>query len=274
MAKPPVCKLMDFGKFKYEAAIEGAGSPQEPGQHGHQGDQAPAEDRPARLRHQEGPRRAVPQGRRQGQGDDHVPRARAVPPGARLPAPAAAGRGHRRAGLRREQPQAGRPQHDHGARTDEEEGRGQGRGEGRAPPSRRGCPAGRRRGRQRSGRRRGACPAGRCACPQAAAPAPQAAAPAPQAAAPAAPGCARAAGCCARAAGRRARAAGCRPAPQAACTAPRPAPAPGGARVRHGRLVRRPRLRGHHSAPSRPPAPPDLSSTTERPKEIGLPCRR
>ena len=74
----PVAKLMDFGKFKYEAAHEGPGSPQEPGQHRHQGDQAPPEDRPARLRHQEGPRRAVPQGRRQGQGDDHVPRPRAV----------------------------------------------------------------------------------------------------------------------------------------------------------------------------------------------------
>ena len=42
---------------------EGQGIAQEPGADGHQGDQAPAEDRPARLRHQEGPRRAVPQGR-------------------------------------------------------------------------------------------------------------------------------------------------------------------------------------------------------------------
>ena len=52
------------------------GSPQEAVAERPQGDQVPAEDRPARLRHEEGPRRAVPQGRQQGQGHDHVPRAR------------------------------------------------------------------------------------------------------------------------------------------------------------------------------------------------------
>jgi translation initiation factor IF-3 len=53
-ARPPVCKLMDYGKFKYE--------------------NAQTEDRPARLRDQEGSRGAVPQGRGQGQDHDHVPR--------------------------------------------------------------------------------------------------------------------------------------------------------------------------------------------------------
>ena len=61
-ARPPVCKLMDYGKFKYESAHEGPRGAQEPGAHGHQGDEAPAEDRPARLRDQEGSRRPVPQG--------------------------------------------------------------------------------------------------------------------------------------------------------------------------------------------------------------------
>jgi hypothetical protein len=42
MAKPPVCKLMDFGKYKYEAALEGARVPTQPDPHGHQGDEAPA----------------------------------------------------------------------------------------------------------------------------------------------------------------------------------------------------------------------------------------
>src|SRR6187455_1347831 len=58
-AKPPVCKLMDFGKFKYEADMKDR--------------PAPAQDRPARLRDEEGPGRAVPAGGGQGQGHDHVP---------------------------------------------------------------------------------------------------------------------------------------------------------------------------------------------------------
>ncbi len=108
--------------------------------------------------------------------------------------------------------------------------------------------------------------------PQAAAPAPQAAAPAPQAAAPA-PQAAAPRRRLPRRRLLRLRRRLLRPRRRLLhlhrgprLRRPRP--------VRHGRLVRRPRLRGHHSAPSRPPAPPDLSSTTERPKEIGLPCRR
>ena len=66
---------------------------------------------------------------RQGQDHDHVPRPRAVPPRARAsgccsgsPTDVAGAR------LRRVRAQAGRPQHDHGARPAQEEGRGQGRG--------------------------------------------------------------------------------------------------------------------------------------------------
>ena len=60
-----------------------------------------------------------------------------------LPAAAAARGGRRGARLRRVLAQAGRPQHDHGARPAQEEGRGHGRGEGRhARPAKR--PASRR----------------------------------------------------------------------------------------------------------------------------------
>ena len=97
-ARPPVCKLMDYGKFKYESAQK-AREARRNQSHRHQGDAAPAQDRPARLRDQEGPRRALPQGRAQGQDHHHVPRPRAVAPGAGLPAAAAAGRGRRELGF-------------------------------------------------------------------------------------------------------------------------------------------------------------------------------
>ena len=40
MARPPVCKLMDFGKFKYERT-EGTRSTAKPATDGHQGNEAP-----------------------------------------------------------------------------------------------------------------------------------------------------------------------------------------------------------------------------------------
>ncbi|CAA9342096.1 MAG: Translation initiation factor 3, partial [uncultured Nocardioidaceae bacterium] len=58
---------------------EGPRGAPEPDQRDHQGDEAPPEDRLARLRDQEGSRRAVPQGGRQGEDHDHVPRPRAAP---------------------------------------------------------------------------------------------------------------------------------------------------------------------------------------------------
>ncbi|GAA4963186.1 hypothetical protein GCM10023238_33190 [Streptomyces heliomycini] len=48
-ARPPVCKLMDYGKFKYESAMKAREARKNQAPHGHQGDEAPAEDRPARL---------------------------------------------------------------------------------------------------------------------------------------------------------------------------------------------------------------------------------
>jgi translation initiation factor IF-3 len=52
---------------------QGPRSTAQPAADRHQGNEASAEDRPARLRDQKGSRGAVPQGGRQGQGDDHVP---------------------------------------------------------------------------------------------------------------------------------------------------------------------------------------------------------
>ncbi len=128
-ARPPVAKLMDYGKFKYESAQKARES-REPGEHRHQGDEAPPEDRRPRLRDQEGSRRALPQGRRQGEDHHHVPRSRAEPPRARLQPAEEAGRGRRRGRHRREPAAPGRPQHADGARPDPQEGRGPCRGRG------------------------------------------------------------------------------------------------------------------------------------------------
>ena len=73
MARPPVVKLMDYGKFKYGTPRRRAEA-DATNQHSDQGNEAAAEDRQPRLRDQEGPRRALPESRRQGQDHDHVPR--------------------------------------------------------------------------------------------------------------------------------------------------------------------------------------------------------
>ena len=78
-AKPPVCRVLDYSKYKYEQTQKQKAARKHQQQINDPGDQVPAEDRAARLRHQEGPRRALPQGARQGQGDDHVPRPRDGP---------------------------------------------------------------------------------------------------------------------------------------------------------------------------------------------------
>ena len=62
-ANPPVCRIMDYGKFKYERDIRQKEARKKQSRTRPEGDQVPAQDRPARLRHEEGPRRAVPQGR-------------------------------------------------------------------------------------------------------------------------------------------------------------------------------------------------------------------
>ena len=137
--KPPVCKLMDYGKFKYENAQKAREARR---------NQTNVIIKEMKLRPKidahdyETKKGHVVRFLRAGDKvkitimfrgrEQHRPELG-------LPAAAAAGRGRHRAGLRRVLAQAGRPQHDHGARPAQEEGRRQGRHEGReggaAPPS-------------------------------------------------------------------------------------------------------------------------------------------
>ena len=127
MAKPPVAKLMDFGKFKYEAAMKAREARK---------NQVNTVIKEIKLRPKIDPH---DYGTKKGHVERFLKAGDKVkvtimfrgreqsPPRAGLPAAAAPRRGHRRARLRRVGPEAGRPQHDHGARPDQEEGRGQGR---------------------------------------------------------------------------------------------------------------------------------------------------
>ena len=73
-AKPPVCRILDYSKYKYEQAEEQKAGAQAPDADHDPRDQVPPEDRRTRLRDQEGPRHAVPVAQGQGQDHDHVPR--------------------------------------------------------------------------------------------------------------------------------------------------------------------------------------------------------
>ncbi len=106
------------------------GAPQ-PVEHRRQGDPVPAQDRPARLRDEEGPRGPLPQGGRQGQGDDHVPRPRAVATRCRAQASPEARRGRRRPLGGRARARAGGAKHVARPRTAAQEGGGPGRGASR-----------------------------------------------------------------------------------------------------------------------------------------------
>ena len=96
MARPPVCKLMDYGKFKYETAQKAREARK---------NQVNTVIKEMKLRPKIDPHdyetkkghvvRFLKAGR-QGQDHDHVPRTRAVPARAGLPAAAAARRGRRR----------------------------------------------------------------------------------------------------------------------------------------------------------------------------------
>ncbi len=59
-AVPPVCRIMDFGKFQYRAAEAGPAGQEAPEGDPGQGDQVPAEGRRARLPVQEEAHRALP----------------------------------------------------------------------------------------------------------------------------------------------------------------------------------------------------------------------
>ena len=73
-ARPPVCKIMDYGKFKYEAAQKARESRKNQQLTVIKEQKAPTQDRRPRLRDQEAQRRSLPRSRFQGQGHDHVPR--------------------------------------------------------------------------------------------------------------------------------------------------------------------------------------------------------
>ena len=117
MARPPVCKLMDYGKFKYESAQKARESRRNQAAHRHQGDEAPPEDRPHDYETKKG------HVERFLKGGDKVKvtimfrgREQSRPElGFRLLQRLAERR--RRAGRRRGGPEAGRPQHDHGDRS-------------------------------------------------------------------------------------------------------------------------------------------------------------
>ncbi len=90
-AVPPVCRIMDFGKYQYEQQKRARAAKQHQRVILGQGDQVPAQGRRARLPVQEEAHRALPGGRRQGEGDDLLPRPRERAPGDRPAHPGAAG---------------------------------------------------------------------------------------------------------------------------------------------------------------------------------------
>ena len=116
-AVPPVCRIMDFGQLSVPGAEARAGGQEAPEGHRGQGDQVPAEGRRARLPVQEEAHRALPRRRRQGQGDDLLPRPRDGAPGDRAAHPRAADRRAGGRGDRRDDAAAGRQPdaHDPGA---------------------------------------------------------------------------------------------------------------------------------------------------------------
>lgn len=73
--KPPVCKIMDFGRYRFEREKPGEGNPQKPADDRAQRTAAHLQHRPARPADQAQPRHALPHGGQQGEGDRQVPRA-------------------------------------------------------------------------------------------------------------------------------------------------------------------------------------------------------
>ena len=111
-ARPPVYPHPRLLEVQVRAGPEGQAGAQAPAADHGARDQVPPEDRRARLRHQEAPRRALPAPQGQGQDHDHVPRARGHPPRARHGDPRPSRRGTAGARRRRAAPDAGRAQHD------------------------------------------------------------------------------------------------------------------------------------------------------------------
>ncbi len=84
MARPPVCKLMDFGKFKYESALKAREARRNQQQTVIKEMKLRPKIDPHDYETKKGHVVRFLEGGRQGQGHDHVPRSRADPPGAGL----------------------------------------------------------------------------------------------------------------------------------------------------------------------------------------------
>ena len=142
MARPPVAKLMDYGKFKYESALKARESRK---------NQAQTVIKEIKLRPKIDPH---DYGTKKGHVERFLKQGDKVKvtimfrgreqsrPELGLQAASAPGWRHRGAWLRRVLAQAGRPQHDHGDRTAQAEDRGHGRGQGRPGDAR--APSGQR----------------------------------------------------------------------------------------------------------------------------------
>ena len=115
-ANPPVCRIMDYGKYKYEAAQKAKESRRKTTNVVIKEMKYRPKIGEGRLRHQDPQGRAVPRRGPQGEGHADLPRPRDVPPRARQEDPRR-GRGRREGrGPGRDLPEDRRPQHDDGPR--------------------------------------------------------------------------------------------------------------------------------------------------------------
>ena len=83
MANPPVCRIMDYGKFRYEEAQKAKEARRKIHPRHGEGGQVPAQDRQGRFRHQDAAPQGVPRGGPQGEGHPAVPRPGGCAPRAR-----------------------------------------------------------------------------------------------------------------------------------------------------------------------------------------------
>ena len=91
MANPPVCRIMDFGKFKFDEAQRAKESRRKAVHVGIKEMKYRPKIRAGRLRHQDPAGGQVPGGRPQGQAHDHVPGPGGLPSRARQADPGPGG---------------------------------------------------------------------------------------------------------------------------------------------------------------------------------------
>ena len=113
-ATPPVCRIMDYGKFKYERDVRQKEARKKQSRTGLKEIKFRPKIDPHDYATKKGHVVRFLNGGQQGQGDDHVPRARDGPHGARPQDPRPTRRRPGRDDRRRVDAQAGRAQHDHG----------------------------------------------------------------------------------------------------------------------------------------------------------------